>query len=485
MNVLVALVFLVQQQPIPERPEGIQYKAMDFQVPNAEAMRETLSNGAVVYVLEDRSLPKVDLAIYTRAGSFWEPKGKEGLAALTGVLMRTGGTKSRAPEQLDEELDFLAAELAVAIGDTQATASLSVLSKDLDKGLEILFDVLKNPAFAQEKFDLLRAQTMERLKSRNDSTSAIESRESNLLLYGSDFPLNAHPTGASIQSITREDLQRMHAQSFHPSKFVIAVAGDFSRRELIRKLERAMGGDWPTRPVAAQVPELRHEAAPGLYAFHKDGANINQGRVTMGHVGIDIFHPDAFALRILNYIYGGGGFSSRITQKVRTESGLAYSVHSSFRPGILYPGTMAISFQSKSESCALAAKMCLEELEVIREELVTELELAAAQQFYIDAFPGLFFSTPSQTVQTFAQAELNRYPKDYYGTYRQKIKDVTREDVRRAARELLHPEKLVIVVVGNVPALKAGNAQAKLADLGREIRDVPLPDPVTLQRPKP
>jgi zinc protease len=172
-------------------------------------------------------------------------------------------------------------------------------------------------------------------------------------------------------------------------------------------------------------------------------------------------------------------------QKVRTEEGLAYDVRSDLRPGIVYPLVFRITFQSKSESCAYAAKLCLEEFERLKKDGVSEKELKDAQQFFLDAFPGLFFSTKLQTAGTFAQAELLGIPKDYYLTYREKIAKVTPAEIQRVAREHLHPEKFAWVVVGNIPAIKKGDGKhpVTLADLGTVV-DVPLADPLTLERPR-
>ena len=477
---ITALAMLVLlQQDIPEKPEDLKYRPLKFDVPDAASMRVELPGGTVVYILEDRSLPKVDLTVLVRAGSFWVPAGKEGVAGFCGALMRTGGTTSRKPAALDDELDYLAAELGVSVGDTSGSATLSVLSKDLDKGLEILFDVLRNPAFDQEKLDLLKQQTMKQLESRNDRPQSIEGRELSLLLYG-HFPVNRHATGASVTSITREDLIAYHGKSFHPANFIIAAAGDFAKDELLAKLKDGLKG-WPAGEARPAIPRVAHQPEPGIYGFQKD---VPQGSVTIAHLGIDVSHPDAYAVRLLSYILGGGSFSSRLVQKVRTEMGLAYSVYSDFSPGRLYTGTMRMAFQTKSATCALAAKTCLDELEKMRTELVGDDELASAKQYYVDAFPSVF-STAAGTVGTFATAEMNGLARDYYAKFLGRMTAVTRDDIRRAAKELVRPEKFVIVMVGDLAAIQKGDAKAKLADLGRPFTEVALPDPVTLERPTP
>jgi predicted Zn-dependent peptidase len=479
------LALLLACQDIPDHPDKLQFRPLTFDVPDPATMRSVLSTGTVCYLIEDLALPIVDLSVYVRAGDFWEPRGKEGLADLTGSLMRTGGTDSRAPDALDEELDFLAANLSVSIGETSGSASLSILSKDLDRGLEILFDVLRRPAFRPDKLDTLKAQTMDALKARNDSTAAIESREASLLFYGPDYPLNRHPTAATIASITREDLALFHAENFYPSNFMVVAAGAFKKAELSRKLEAAFKG-WPGRePRTLSAPKVTHAPTPGIYCFHKEGANITQGRVTMGHMGVDVHHPDVQTLRVMSYILGAGGFSSRLVQKVRTEEGLAYDVRSDLRPGFLYPWPFKMTFQSKNESCAYAAKLCLEELARLQKDGPSEKELRDAIRFFLDGFPALFFSTRQQTVNTYAQAELLGLPKDYYATYREKIAKIGAADITRVAREHFRPEKFVWTVVGNVDAIKKGDGKhaVSLADLG-PITDVPLPDPFTLERPK-
>lgn len=485
----VALLLLgacAAAQDVPDHPDKLTFAPLRFEVPDAAAMRAQLSTGTPAYLLEDPALPIVDLQVFVRTGSFADPKGKEGLADLCASLMRTGGAGGLTPDALDEELDFLAANLSVGLGDVSGTASLSLLAKDLDRGLEILTAVLRTPAFDAAKLETLKAQALDGLKARNDATGAIEAREANLLYYGPDYPLNRLATKASIASITREDLLAFHKAWFHPSRFLVAAAGAFKKADLLAKLEKAFQGWGPAGDAKFEVPAATHAPAPGIRCFHKDGKNINQGRVTMGHLGVDVHHPDVQAIRVMSYIFGAGGFSSRLMQKVRTEEGLAYDVRSDLRPGTSYPLPFKIVFQSKSESVAYAAKLCLEELAKFQKDGATEKELAAAKAFYIDAFPALFFATKSQTAATYAQAELLGLPKDYYRTYREKIAALTGEDLRRVAREHFKPERFAWVVVGNIPAIKAGDAKhaVKLADLGA-VTDLPLADPFTLERPKP
>ena len=265
---------------------------------------------------------------------------------------------------------------------------------------------------------------------------------------------------------------------------MVAASGAFKTDVLLAKLKKAFGA-WPSsdRPPLV-VPKATHTPKVGIHCFHKEGKNITQGRLTMGHMGLEASHPDAFALRVASYILGAGGFSSRLMQKIRTEEGLAYSVYSDMRPGVEYAKPVRIAFQSKSESVAYAAQLCLAEIARFQKDGVTEKELGDAIRFYIAGFPAFFFSTRLKTVSTFARAELVGLPDDYHATWRDNIGAVTQEDILRVSKEHLQPEKFAWVVVGNMEAIKKGDGKhpVTLGDLGKLI-DVPLPDPLTLDRP--
>src|SRR5262249_6042848 len=183
LALILGAPLLLRAQDIPDHPDKLKYPPLKFEVPDAAKIRTTLSTGTPAYLMEDPSLPIIDLRILIRGGSFGEPAGKAGVADLTADLLRTGGTTTHDPNAVDEEIDFLAANVAIGVDDLSGSASLSILSKDLDKGLEILMDLLRNPAFRQDKLDTARAQTLDALKSRNDRTSSIEAREVNLLFY--------------------------------------------------------------------------------------------------------------------------------------------------------------------------------------------------------------------------------------------------------------------------------------------------------------
>ena len=206
------------QAAIPDRPEKLTYPALTYEPPAPEQFRVTLKNGPVAYVVPDRELPLVNIVVYAHTGSYLEPAGKEGLAELTGYLLARGGTKSKTAEALEERLAFLAAQLNSGIGEDQGSVSLNLLAKDLDEGLAILREVLTAPRFQDDKIALRKQQMLQAMKERNDESAAIEGREHGFLAFGEDFWANRYSTAASVDSITRADLEQFHQQWFHPGQ---------------------------------------------------------------------------------------------------------------------------------------------------------------------------------------------------------------------------------------------------------------------------
>lgn len=473
---------VIQTYPgIPERPEKLTFPPFTFQPPKAAPYRVPLHSGPVAYVAEDRELPLVTISISIHTGDWVEPAGKEGLTDLCGSLLTLGGTASRTAQELDERLAFLAANLSTGIGGAQGNVSLNLLSKDLDEGLAILREVLTQPRFQPDRLDLYKQQALQAMKQRNDESSGIERRESDYLAYGEKFWDNRHQTAASVASITRDDLIAFHKRWFFPSNFVVTASGDFDRTTMLGKLEKLFA-DWPwtdTPPPA--IPQDIVMAKPGVYLVDKD---VNQGRVTMMLPGIMRDNPDYFAILIMNEIFGGGGFTARIVNRVRSDEGLAYAVSSSFPGGVYFPYCFRASFQSKSRTVAYATSIIVEEMKRIAAEPVSDEELENARRGFIDRLPRSFASK-AQIVGVLAGEEFTgRYQTDpdYWQNVAAKISAVTKADVQRVAQKYLTPEKLVILVVGNKEEILKGhpNHDVKLEAFG-PLNELPLRDPLTLE----
>jgi zinc protease len=479
----VAGIASVGAQSIPDRPEKLTFPALNYEPPDPADYRVQLKSGPVAYVVPDRELPLINISVSVKAGSYLEPAGKEGLADLAGYLLTKGGTKSWKADDLDEHVAFLAARLSSSVGDTSGDVNLNLLSKDLDAGLKILREVLTEPGFEADKLQLRKEQDLQSMKQRNDDPRGIERRERYRLVYGDDFFLNRLATKASIDSITRDDLKAFHRRWFVPGNFVVAVNGDFDRTAMIAKLEKLFA-KWPFKGAKPpEIPSRYSLAKPGVYVVEKD---VPQGRVNVVMPGIHRDDPDFLASQIMNDILGGGGFTSRIMNRVRSDEGLAYSAGSALPGGIHYPQYFIAGFQSKSPTVAYATSIVMEELGRIAKAAVTDEELATAKKSFIETFPQAF-ATKGQVASRFADDEMTgrfaQHP-DYWKTYRARMDKVTAADVRRVAERFMKLDRAFILVVGNKAEILKGHPdhKVKLTDLVKgKLVDVPLRDPLTLE----
>jgi len=468
---------------IPARPEKLSFPPLEFHPPKPETYRVPLKNGPVAYVVPDRELPLVNLTLSVHTGDWVEPVGKEGLTDLCGSLLTRAGTETRTAQELEERLAFLAAQLGSGIQGAQGTVSLNLLSKDLDEGLTILREVLTQPRFQQDRIDLSKQQMLQAMKQRNDESEHIEETEAGFLAYGESFWDNRHQTAASLESITRDDLLEFHKRWFFPSNFVLAVSGDFDRDAMVKKLDNLFA-NWPRGGTPPPViPTNVTMAAAGVYLVNKD---VNQGRVSMMLPGIMRSNPDYFALIIMNDILGGGGFTSRIMNRVRSDEGLAYSAYSSFPGGVYFPYAFTAGFQSKSRTVAYATSIVIEEIKRIAAEPVKSEEVENSKKGFIDRLPRSF-ATKAQVAGVLAAEEFTgRYTTDpeYWQKVVPHIQTVTPEDVQRVAQKYLTPERLVILVVGQKADILQGSPThpIKLTELGGgKFTELPLRDPLTMK----
>jgi len=438
---------------IVSHPDQLTYSSLKYNPPHADDHRHVLKNGIVVFLFKDETLPLVDLSVFIRAGSYLDPADKVGLASAVSSLIRSGGTAQRNAQDFDEEVDFLAAILRSRSGLSSSEISLNVLSKDLEKGLDLFFEMLRMPAFQKDRVNLRRSRILQNLERRNDDTRSIEAREWGRLMRGTHHHASSQPTEATINSVTREDLIAFHERYYVPVNFVLAVSGNFDVSEIKNMLSVRFEG-WDLGERSAAVPEPDYSPRPGVYLVNK--TNVNQGRVSIGHLGIKMGNPDEIAIDLMNDVLGGAGFTSRIMSRVRSDEGLAYSAGSRFSAGAYYPGMFRVRFQSKSRTCARASRIVLDEIVRIRSEKITEEELETVKNNQIGVFPR-FFSSARAVARTFAVEELTGRDPNYWSNFRDRVRAISTDDILRVAHQYLRPEKLVILVVGNIDEILSGN----------------------------
>lgn len=459
------------------KPEELKFPPLKFEPPNPANFRVVLANGLRAYIREERELPIVNINAIINTGGLYVPKDKAGLDDLLSECLIKGGTKTRTGQEIEERIDFLGGTLNFSVGERTATLSLSVLSKDLDEGLSIFFDVLMNPEFRDDSLKLAKGRLIEQMRSANDNPSLVLNREFQKVLYG-EHPLTYEATKATVEGLTQTDLKAFHGKYFFPKNIILAAAGDFSREQLKTKVNKYMA-KWANKSLSfPAVSKNFPEPEPGVYFIQK---KINQGYVSVGHLGLEDTNPDYFAVQVMNFILGGGSFTSRITSKVRSDEGLAYNTGSRFTYRWGFPGTFSGYVQTKSETVGYAISLILKEFDRIRKEPVSDAEMETAINYYLESFAD-FFQSPIGTMVNFANLELQGKPMNYYSTYLDKIRAVTKDRVMEVAKKYIQPDKMVIMIVGDFEPCDKGSDKfpGPLDRLGK-IHRVKLLDPLTGQ----
>lgn len=421
-------------------PRDMTFPQLSFTLPKAQ--EATLSNGMRVFMVQDRELPIVNINALINIGSIYEPAGKMGLAGLTGAVMRSGGTQQTPAEKLDEELEFMASSIEGGFGSDSGTISLSTLSRNLDRTLELFSQVLMTPAFREDRLTVAKNRTIEAIRRQNDDPKNIGDRELQKALYAG-HPLGLYPTIASVSSLDRQELVDFHHRYVVPGSIILAVSGDFDRDKLLARLE-ALFGNWKGAPELPAVAQPASEVKPEVRFVHKE---VNQSVIRMGHMGIDKSNPDLYAIRVLDYILGGG-FTSRMMTEIRSNQGLAYNVDASFNVGRRFIGTFDAETETKSGSTVKAIDLMKKIMTELTKEPVSDQELSLAKDAIINSF--IFgFTKASDVVNQRARLAFYGYPDGYLENYRDNIAKVSKDDVLRVAKQYLHPDKLVITVVGD------------------------------------
>lgn len=421
-------------------PDKIKYPPLEFNLQQAE--RIALPDGIVMFYMPDSELPLVSISIIMRAGSVYDPPGKEGLAELTAYLLRTGGTADIASDDLDRRLDYLAVSPSFSASSDRASVYFSFLKSDMDECLSLLSNMMFNPAFEEKKVQLALSQKLEGLRRIGDNPQRLAFREFNRLLYPDD-PRGRYATPISVKNILRADLCAFHSEYYFPANMIVAVSGDLTREEAIDAIKKYFVRGKTTRAPVAPVPPPVKEAT-GLYFINKP---LTQATFVSGEPAPPHNDPDFYAFSILDFVIGSGGFPSHIFSAVRNNEGLAYSAGSFYRAlsthGIF--GTYAFT---KTASTFHAATLINEILHDAASGLITHDELQWAKDSILNAF--IFsFETPHGIATRQMAIEFEKMPADYLLSYRKNIQKVTLADLKRVARKYLDKDKRLTLILGD------------------------------------
>ena len=440
----------------------------EIQIPEYD--RYELDNGMVVYLLEDRDLPLIGGTALIRTGSRFESANKVGLASLAGDAMRSGGTESHPAAELNSILERKAASVETSIDGTSGNASFATLSEDLDTVFSLFAEVLRQPAFAADKFAIAKKQQQGAIARRNDDPGDIASREFNKVIYGDDSPYARTIEYSTLNNIALADVKDFYQTYIRPENMIMGIVGDFKADEMIEKVQAAFG-DWQVNsaPPTLEPPTASQRATEGVFVVNRP--KLTQSNILMGHIGGKFDSPDYATMSVLNGVLNG--FGGRLFNEVRSRQGLAYSVYGAWSPSYDYDGLFIAGGQTQTNNTVPFIKSIFAEVKKLRTDLVTEKELANAKESILNSFV-FNFETPSQTLTRLMRYEYFDYPEDFIFEYQDKVQNINQKDVQKAAKKYLKPNQLVTLVVGNKQAMKPplDNLKAEITTL-----DVTIPQP--------
>jgi predicted Zn-dependent peptidase len=427
-------------QPLPRRPEDLKTPALRFIKPNLQEI--SLSCGLSGFLMEDHEIPVVNIQL--RLPCTYAPGDKAGLNELAGWALRNGGTTTVSAESLSAELEFRSASIETHANDDWIGINLDCLTKDLDRCLEILIDLIEHPAFPESKVALKKQNMAEDVRRRNDEPHSISYREFQRLLFG-DHPATWEPTARSVELLARDDVIRFYRTYGVPGGGLIGISGDVRKKDIVEKLNRAFR-KWKGGP--ARIPPFPPMPEKGLATVAVARKDINQAYISIGHPGIGERNPDRPIIALMNYVLGGGSFKSWITEKIRVEQGLAYSAGSRYGASPKGVGVFSASCQTKAEAMGRSINTILGLIEKMQQEGPSAEELERARESLINRYV-FTYEDPASVVRQALYLKFYGLPLDQTERDLKAYETATLDQVKAAAGKYLRPDQLAILVVGN------------------------------------
>jgi len=405
--------------------------------------RIQLSNGMVIFLQEDHELPFIRGTARIRGGSRDEPAEKAGLVQIYGEVWRTGGTRGKTGDQLDDYLEAHAAKVETSGAHDSTSITWDCLKENLDDVFKVFLELLHEPEFREDKLPLAKNQLNTAISRRNDEPFQIAFREASKLVYGADSPYARVSEYATVAAVTRQDLVSWHKQYVHPNNVILGVVGDFDAAKMEARLREAFDF-WRKGPAAPKNQVPFKGPKPGIYFVAKD--DVTASTVQMIDLGTTRDNPDYYAIEVFNQFFGGG-FSSRLFSNIRSKKGLAYAVGGGVGTEFDHPGILRLFLGTKSKTTAAAIDAFNEELNTLKTDPATTQELTKAKEAILNSFV-FRFDSKEKVLNERLSYEFYGYPTDFLERYRAGIEKVTQQDVSRVAQKYIHKDRLAVLVVG-------------------------------------
>ena len=409
------------------------------------ATRHVFNNGLTLLIQENHFNQTVAISGRLKAGSMYDPQGFYGLADIVANML-TKGTENRGWEQIAEATESVGASLSAGASTETVSIEGRLLSKDFDRVLDVLNDILRTPNFPQEELEKHQHQVYSWLKAWEDETDDVADRLLRETVYPADHPYHWRVQGTeeSVEHLQRDALVDFHATFYRPDSLILAIVGDVETQAIIEKIDAAMG-DWAVDgekpPFTIPTVEYCEKQVVIKPMMDKSQANIE-----IGHKGITRKNPDFYTINLMNAILGGSAGIARLFGRVRDVQGLAYSVWSSFSPS-MGEGLFHASAGVNPANVDKAVKSILHEIKLMKSDGITEEELSDAQNLIVGNF-ALALETNRGLAAVLLTAELYGLGLDYLEHHESIYRSITRAQANAAAQKYLHPDLCSIAIAG-------------------------------------
>ncbi len=418
-----------------------------------EAVRSTLANGMTVLVVENHQLPLVAMSLVVPgAGSAFDPQSQPGLAALAADMIDEA-TAGMSAIEVAEEQDRLGATIAISAGVDAVHISVDTLATTFDLTVDLLARLVMRPSFDATDFDRVKGDRATALELRRDRPREVVTNVLNAGLYGLDSPYGHPGEGMrdSFRAIAIDDVRAFYRQHWTPSAATIVVVGDVDPTRVRNKLGATLGVWNRAGSIPPKLDTVERPSAHRLLLVDRPGAK--QSDVRVGTIGIDRRQPRYFAFEVLSTVLGGG-FTSRLTQRLREQLGITYQARAaqSYRRD---RGPFTITTSIETSETARGLREIFGILRTLARTPVPTPELSKAKQNMIRALPSSF-DTNSATAQAFAELALFELPLDWYSQYARRVQTVTAAAVVAEAKSTLPAAKMLVSIVGDLSKIRAG-----------------------------
>jgi zinc protease len=403
-----------------------------------------LRNGMKVYAIQRPELPLISINLVIPCGAEADPAGKGGLSNLSAEML-TLGTKKRSASQLAAEVDGLGATLSARSGWNSTSLHIFGLNEDFSHLMNLLLEISTQPAFSPEEFEQLKQRRIAALVQQKDESEIIaDERFQEVLFQGTPYD---HPVYGTLQSLPHllcEESQEFYQRRLLPAGSLLVFVGDLQAEACFRWV----GENFPPGNEGGRcgAGEFSAPALVGVRSILINRPDLTQSQIRLGHIGIPHTHPDYLAFEVMNYILGAGGFSSRLMQKIRSELGYTYGIRASLELR-KNPGPFTVSTFTPTETTFPCAQEIFSVIKGFINQGATDQERKEAINFLTGSYP-MKFETLSQVAQRIIQAEIHGLGLEYLDAYPGRVSGIALEEVTRSARRHIHPEKMLIVVVG-------------------------------------